>query len=82
MGGIFGAPRWNGRGRRADARQTWRHPSIPIKLFFERKNDQRFLDVLARATSDAMLPPCPELRADVIDNRNAALMQSVERHAN
>ena len=55
------------------------HSAIAIELFFEGKNYQRFVDVLAQQL-DAPLPPRPELRADVVNHRNAALAH-LPRHA-
>src|SRR5262249_18156928 len=39
---------------------------------FEGKNYQRFIDVLAQQ-ADTSLPPCPELRTDVIHDGNVTL---------
>ena len=55
------------------------HSAIAIELLFEGKNHQRFVDILAQQF-DASLPPCPELRTDVIDDRNSALAH-LPRHA-
>ena len=46
--------------------------AIAIELFFEGKDDERLVDVLAQKL-DAPLPPCPELWTDVVDDGNAAL---------
>ena len=48
------------------------HAAIAIEVFFEREDDQRFVDVVAQQ-ADAPLAPRPELRGDVIDGGNAAL---------
>ncbi len=48
------------------------HAAVAIKLLLERKDHQRLVDVLAQELHPP-LPPRPELRADVIDHRNAAL---------
>src|SRR5579863_1283878 len=47
--------------------------TIAIELFFEWKNHQRLVDIFAEK-ADASLTPCPELRADVIDDRYASLV--------
>ena len=45
------------------------HSAIAIELFFERKNHQCLVDILAQQL-DASLPPRPELRADIVNNGN------------
>src|ERR1039457_1341825 len=60
----------------ADKRRV--ESSIAIELFFEGKDHQRLVDVLAQQL-DASLPPRPELRADVVNDRNATLMH-LPRH--
>src|ERR1035438_1351495 len=47
------------------------HAAIPVELFFERKDHQGFIHVLAQKLHPS-LPPCPELRTDVVHDRNAA----------
>ena len=47
------------------------HPPIAVELLFEWKDDQSFIYVLAQQLH-APLPPRPELRTDVVHNRNAA----------
>src|ERR1700733_680401 len=49
------------------------HATITIELFFERENYQSFVDIFAQQ-ADASLAPGPELRANVIDDGDAALM--------
>src|ERR1035441_6329928 len=61
----------------ADKRRV--HSAIAIELFFERKNHQRFVDILAKQLH-ASLPPRPELRADVVNHWDAALAH-LPRHA-
>src|SRR5271154_5015134 len=48
------------------------HSAIAIELFFKGKNYESFIDILAQQ-ADASLPPSPELRADVVNDGNAAL---------
>src|SRR5580698_11318699 len=47
------------------------HSAIAIELFFEGKNHQRLVDILAEQFHTS-LAPSPELRADVVDHRNTA----------
>ena len=47
--------------------------AIPIKLFLKGKDHQRFVDVFAQQAHPS-LAPRPELRANVIDDGNAALV--------
>src|SRR5579862_6849871 len=47
--------------------------TFAVKLFFEREDDQRLVDVVADQP-DASLPPRPELGRDVIHGWNAALL--------
>ena len=48
------------------------HAAIAVKLFFERENYQSLVDISAQQ-ADASLTPCPELRANVIDDGDATL---------
>src|SRR5207247_5760179 len=48
-------------------------PVIAKELLLEGKNNQSFVDVLAQET-DSSLPPCPELRRNVIHDWNAAFV--------
>ena len=50
------------------------NPALAVKLLLKRKDDKCFADVLAQQL-DSSLPPSPELRADIIDNRNSTLVQ-------
>src|SRR5579862_3954286 len=45
--------------------------TVAVELFFKRKNHQSFRDVFTQQ-ADASLPPCPELGAYVVDDRNSA----------
>src|SRR6266496_6652020 len=47
--------------------------AIAIELFFERENDEGFVHVVTEKLH-APLPPCPELRANVIDDGDASLL--------
>src|SRR5580658_1419907 len=47
--------------------------AVAVELFFEGKDHQSFVGVVADE-ADASLPPCPELRRDVVDHGNAALL--------
>src|SRR6267142_1647976 len=47
------------------------HAAVAIELFFEGKDDERFVDVVADQ-ADSALSPRPELRCDVVDRRDAA----------
>jgi hypothetical protein len=47
--------------------------TLAVELFFKRKDDQRFVDVLAEE-ADSPLAPRPELRSHVVDHGNAALL--------
>ena len=38
------------------------HAAVAVELFFEGKNDQRFVHIFSQQ-ADASLAPCPELRA-------------------
>src|SRR5271156_3746774 len=49
------------------------HSTVAIKLFFKGKDHQRFVDIVADQ-ADASLAPCPELRRNVVDHGNAALL--------
>src|SRR3979490_1315428 len=49
------------------------HPVNAIEIFFEGKDHERLVDVLAEQFH-ASLAPCPELRTDVVDDRDAALV--------
>ncbi len=49
------------------------HSAVAVELFFKGKDHQRFVDVVADE-AHASLAPCPELRCDVVDHRNAALL--------
>ncbi len=53
--------------------------AVAIELFFEGKNHQRLVDVVAQQ-AHASLAPRPELRRDVVDHGNAALLH-LPRHA-
>src|ERR1700683_1312335 len=55
----------------ADERRI--HSPIAVKLFFKGKNNQRFVDVVTDQ-AHAPLSPSPELRRDIVDDRNAALL--------
>src|SRR5208282_4255682 len=55
------------------------HSAIAIELFFEGKNHQRLVDILAQQL-DASLPPRPKLWADVVNHSNAAPAH-LPRHA-
>ena len=44
-----------------------------IELLLKRKNHQRFIDVVAEQPHPS-LSPCPELRRNVINHGNAALL--------
>ncbi len=55
------------------------HSAVAIELFFEWKDHQRFVDVFADE-ANASLAPCPELRRDVVDDWDAALLH-LTRHA-
>src|SRR6266576_1781232 len=48
------------------------HAAVAIELFFKRKDNQRFVDVVAKQ-ADASLAPRPELWSDIINRRDAAL---------
>ena len=58
------------RQRMADKRRV--DSTVAVKLLFEGEDHQRLVDVFAQQPHPS-LPPCPELRADVIHHRNAAL---------
>ena len=47
---------------------------LAIERFFEREDHQHLADVLPHEL-DASLLPCPELRADVVDDRHTTLVQ-------
>src|SRR5437879_8177324 len=46
--------------------------AVAIELFFKRKDNQRFVDVVAQE-ADASLAPSPELWSHVVDGADAAL---------
>ena len=48
---------------------------LPVKFFFEGKDDQHLVDELSDLL-DAARTPCPNLRADVVNDRRARLLQS------
>src|SRR5271169_6422946 len=50
------------------------NPTLAIKLFFEREDDQHLPHVFPNQL-DARLPPRPELWADVVNHRDSALVQ-------
>ena len=52
--------------------------AVSIKLFFEWKNHQSFIHILAQQPHPS-LPPRPELRANVIHDWNPALLH-LPRH--
>src|SRR5580704_11487547 len=47
--------------------------AVTVELFFEWKYHQSFVDVVADQ-ADASLTPCPELRRDIVDHWDAALL--------
>src|SRR5882672_1360572 len=49
------------------------HSAVAVEPFFEGKNHQHFVDVIAQE-QDASLTPCPELWRNVVGHRNAALL--------
>src|SRR5580658_4007808 len=53
--------------------ETRVYSTIAVKLFFEGENHQSFVDVFAQQ-SYPPLPPRPELRANVVHDRNPALV--------
>src|SRR5258706_4935028 len=55
------------------ANESCVHSTVAVELFFNRKNPQRFVDVLAQQ-SHSPLPPRPKLRRDIVDHRNASLL--------
>src|SRR5580704_11014125 len=54
------------------------YSTLSIELLLKRKNHQRLVDVIPQQTY-APLSPCPELRCNIIDNGNAALLH-LPRH--
>src|ERR1700680_2759131 len=54
------------------ADETRIHATVAVKLLFEGKNHQSLVDILAQQ-SNPPLPPSPELRTNVIHDRNTAL---------
>src|SRR5205823_6441037 len=67
------------RNRRAGKVCQWMshklgiHASVTIERFFKWKNHQRFIYIFPQQPHSP-LPPCPELRADIIDDRHCALL--------
>ena len=51
-----------------------RNAALAIKLFFEGKDHQHLANIFPHALNAALLPR-PQLRADVVDHRHAALVQ-------
>src|SRR4029077_7794580 len=51
------------------------NPAIAVKLLFKGKDHKRLRDIFPQQ-ANSPLAPRPELRRNIIDNRNAALMHS------
>src|SRR5581483_2234967 len=49
------------------------YAAVPVELLFKRKDHQGLGDIFSKKF-DPSLAPCPELRAHVVDDGNAALM--------
>ena len=75
----FASNRRRGQISQGMANKRRGHATIAIEFFFEGKNHQRFVNVLAQQTH-ASLAPRPELRRDVIHHGDVALLH-LARHA-
>src|SRR5207253_10819081 len=53
--------------------ETRIYSAIAVELFFKRKYNQRLGDIFSKQPH-ATLPPCPELRAHIVDDRDSALV--------
>ena len=52
-----------------------RNPMLPVQIFFERENHEHAVRESPNGV-DPPRPPCPDLRADVVDDRNAQALDA------